>query len=83
MLVLTCFYNYDAFKVIKIKSNANIAQHAKVGGDIITSAALRESGAAVGVIRVESSEARFLNSEELSLIKSFPLPTQLPRPGRS
>ena len=29
------------------------------------------------------TEVEFLNSEELSLIKSTPLPAQLPRPGRS
>ena len=30
-----------------------------------------------------AAEVEFLNSEELSLIKSSPLPAQLPRPGRS
>ena len=32
---------------------------------------------------IMSTEARFLNSEELSQIKSSPLPPQLPGPGRS
>ena len=31
----------------------------------------------------KTPEVEFLNSEELSLIKSSPLPAQLPRPGRS
>ena len=31
----------------------------------------------------ECSEVEFLKSEELSLIKSSPLPAQLARPGRS
>ena len=31
----------------------------------------------------KTTEVEFLKSEELSLIKSSPLPAQLPRPGRS
>ena len=37
----------------------------------------------MGWVPLTYSEVEFLNSEELSLIKSSPLPAQLPRPGRS